>query len=107
MELLADFADASGQILVHLGGQFQLDDLAGREEAHGLTGIVDLIPVQPLFHHEGVAFIETLFAGDLTDGVDGLQSQQGLVAKNEIAGPKPCFEVVTKLFRINSHQKLA
>ena len=106
MKLLANFADAGGQILVHLGGQLQLDDLAGGEEAHGLTGIVDLIPVQPLFHHEGVAFIETLLAGDLTDGIDGLQSQQGLVAKNEIAGPKPCFEVVTKLFRVDPHQKL-
>lgn len=81
MQLFADLRDAGGQILVDLGGQFQLDDLAGREETHGLTGVIDLIPVQPGLHHEAVAFIETLLAGHLTHGVDGLELEQRLVTK--------------------------
>ncbi|MNG20282.1 hypothetical protein D3C85_1680190 [compost metagenome] len=51
-----------------------------------------------------MAFIETLLAGHLPDGVDGLQLEQRLVTKNEIAGLEPCFEMVRKLLGVDSHQ---
>ncbi|MNZ58008.1 hypothetical protein D3C78_760050 [compost metagenome] len=106
MQLLADLGDAGGQVLVDLGGQLQLDDLAGREETHGLTGVIDLIPVQPGFHHEAVALIKPLFAGHLTHGVYGLELEQRLVTKNEIAGLEPCLEMVRKLLGVDPHQHL-